>query len=419
MSPSISIDSDDRELEALLRKLATLACKEGAYLHPALRVVSRKGNLWIESDAQDGEVLVRLPPESLIPIDEASLRLDGSAIRIEACSEKISSAQKALLDCMLAIYNQGDKLELHRGYSPWSAFGSSQALLDRLQFARKDGPKIRRYHEMASKGGDRDQLLLEHFIGSRTLQYRVKRGDPNSPSYRVLMPYIDFFNHHFASPGFSRDELALAVNASRPVQGSKECLVSYSRMDAMDSFLTYGFVDTPAPFMRSVPVAISLPGTEGILIEGRMGVRKNPPPSVLQDLKGWVPPFRKGDRGEFILGSLIIPGPQAVLSMHRILAFVIQRFLAPNVPQQQLLGMVEDAVEQVLAANEDYLAALAATLKRVEGRLEATPALDQLGQLIVLQGQKLRNFREAVSRIGHLGQKVAGSAGWMTRSPIF
>jgi hypothetical protein len=418
MSPSISIDSDDRELEALLRQLEMLARKEGAFLHPALRVVSREGNLWIESDAPDGEVLVRLPPECLIPIDEASLSLDGPAIRIEACSDKVSSAQKALLDCMLAIYNQGNKLELHRGYSPWSAFCSSQELLDRLQFARKDGPKIRRYHEMASKG-DYDQLLLEHFIGSRPLQYRVKRGDPNSPSYRVLMPYIDFFNHHFASPGFSRDEMALAVNASRPVQGSKECLVSYNRMDAMDCFLTYGFVDTLAPFMRSVPLVIAVPGTGGIVIEGRAGVRKNPPPPALADLKGLVPPFRKGDKGEFILGSLIIPGPRVVLSMHRILAFVIQNFLAPNVPQQQLLGMVEDAVEQVLAANEDYLVALAATLNQVEGRLEATPALDQLGQLIVLQRQKLRNFREAVSRIGHLGQEVAGAAGWMTRSPIF
>ena len=41
----------------------------------------------------------------------------------------------------------------------------------------------------------------------------------------------------------------------------------------------------------------------------------------LEDLKDLVPPFRKGTDGEFILGSLIIPGPQAVLSMHRILAF--------------------------------------------------------------------------------------------------
>ena len=418
MSPSISIDSDDWELEALLRQLETLVRGEGADLHPALRVVSREGNLWIESDAQDGEVLVRLPPESLIPIDEASLRLDGSAIRVEACSDKISAAQKALLDCMLAIYNQGNKLELHRGYSPWSAFCSSQELLDQLHFARKDAPKISEYHEMASQG-DLDALLLQHYIASRTLRYGANQGDPSGPFHRVLMPFIDFFNHHTAAPGFSRDGAALEVRAGRSVPGSNECFVSYSRLDAMDSFLSYGFVDSSAAFMRSVPVHIRLRGVGEIEIQGRGAVtRKNPPPTPLADLKPLVPPFTKRGDAYFILGGLIIPGPQAILAMHRILAFVIQRFLAPNASQQQLVDMTDDSVEQVLVANEDYFAALADTLGRVGGQLADTPALAQLRQLIVLQQQKLQDARDALSRFRQKGKTLAGSAGWMARAPI-
>jgi len=412
------IDSDDRELEVLLRQLETLVHKEGGFLHPALRVVSRGGNLWVESDAQSGEALVRLSPGCLIPIDEARLLLSGSEIVVETCSEKVSSGQKALLDCMLTIYNQGNKVELHRGYSPWSAFSAVPELLDRLYFARKDAPKISHYRDMARQG-DLDRLLLEHYIGSRPLRYRVNPEDPASPAYRVLMPFIDFFNHHTASPGFARDGASLVVNASRPVPGTNECFVSYSRMDAMDTFLNYAFVDSSAAFMRSVPLEISIPGAGIIVIKGLVRMRKNPPPPALADLKILVPPFSKGENGEFVLGGLIIPAPQAVPALYRIFAFVIQRFLAPKVGERQLAGMVDSCIEQVLNANKEYFDGLEDTLQRVKDRIAQVPAFEQLRQLIGMQQQKLRDFREAISLARLHAWKAPADSGWISRSPFY
>lgn len=402
-----------------MRQLENLVCREGAFLHPALRVVARGGNLWMEAEVQDNEPLVKLPSSCLIPIDDIEFRIEGASIEVVSYSPGISAERKDLLDCMLAIYNQGNKLELHAGYSPWVAFSSSRELLDQLHLARKDAPKISRFHEMARRG-DLQQLLPEHFIGSRVLRFLVDPNDPKGPANRVLMPFIDFFNHHSASPGFSRDGSVLLVDASRSVQGSNECFVSYSQLDAMDSYLNYGFVDSSAPFMRSVPAVISLPGTGSIVIEGRGGAKRvNPPPPVLSDLKQLVPPFRKGGNGEFFLGSLVIPGAGNILAMHRILAFVLQRFLAPGLSQERVAGLVDMAVEQVLEANEGYYQSLRDAHDQCVEWLAETPAREQLTQLVDLQQKKLREFRNALPLIQQQGRTPSDSQDWLLRFPVF
>lgn len=388
----ISIDSDDIELERLLRQLEMLAEKEGAFLHPALRVVVRDGNLCMESEASVHGALVRLPLSCLIPVDGIKFRLDGASIEVESCSRGVSGGQQALLECLLAIYNQGNKLELHRKSSPWSAFAASGGLLDKLFSARSDAPKIRELHALA-RAGDSSRLLLKHYLGSRTLQYVADEDH----SFRVLMPFIDFFNHHSGSPGFAREGAALKVEASHPLSASEEAFVCYSPMiDAMDTFLSYGFVDASAQFVRSVPLDISLPGLGAIVIEGRGGVaRKNPPPPSLADLRHWVPRFTKGGEGRFILSGMVIPGPGNILAMHRILGFVIQKFFGQGLDLPELRRLTEAAAEQVVEANQEYYAELAAIQRHVADGCASMPAMAGLEQLIELQQRKLGEFEEA------------------------
>ena len=414
------IDSDNREVELLLRQLEDLAVGAGAFLNPGLSIVVRNGNLSVESEVPAGEPLVKLPPACLIPTDELEFHLEGGSIGVGSRPPGLSETQTGLLECLLAIYNQGNKLEQHGDYLPWLAFRGAPELLEHLRLGRKDAPKINGLYQMATDG-DPEGLLLKHYVGSRVLRYRTEQGDPQSPAHKVLMPFIDFFNHHSASPGFQRDGAALVVKASRPLDGSNECFVSYSRMDALDSFLNYGFVDASSSYLRSVSASISLPGLAEITVLGTGGAkRKNPPPPALADLKFLVPPFRKAEDGGFILGGLLIPGPQTLLAMHRILGFVIARFLAPGIGQAQLQELVDAAVEQVLETNERYYAKLAAILAEVRPRLPDGSALQQLEQLISLQQDKLGAYRGAIRGLPKVSERnQANPPGWVPRTPFF
>lgn len=398
MHHNINIESDDAEIERLLRDLAQQVLDSGGFLHPELKIRTRQGEIMVESNASRPGPLVRLPGSCLLPIDEVKFDLDGDDIVVSSHASGYGRDKRAMLDTLIAIYNYGKKIHHHRGEMPWLAFAETPELLDTLYQARADGPRPNKFYKLA-KEGNLEQLALESFIDSRTLHYLFS----NQPPQSVLMPFIDFFNHHVASPSFGSDGDALLVNLSRPVTGSSECFVRYNMLDAMDTYLNYGFVDASAPFLRSVPVHIDLSDIGTIHILGRASQPgKQPPPPALKDLRALLPSFAQHSDNELTASHLFIPGPNAPKSMHRILGTAIQR-LTPRIVPEDLRANVDLAVQQVLSCNEDYYIKLSGQLASLGNKPVPAPALSQLKRLIKLQQQRLTAYREVLELLSAAG----------------
>ena len=393
MHRPIDIQTDDTGMLDLLRKLETLVSGAGGFLHPGLRIIVADGQTRVESMAPIDDLLVSLPESCLVPIDDVQFALRGDDIAVASVPPGYGETRSAMLECMVAIYNRGHKIRQHRAELPWLVFADQPDLLTQLHAARLDAPKPTSYYELAING-DLDALTLDSFMGTRTLQFALD----DQVSRRVIMPFVDFFNHHSISPSFQRQDGGLAVACSRPDPGSNECFVRYNAMDAMDTYLNYGFVDRSAYFLRSVPARIDLPGIGTIGIRGRVAQpRKRPLPEGLKDLGIYMPRLERVSDKALVAAQMLIPTSDLHHRLGGAFSVMIRQLAPDGISHDELLTALERATDRLLRANDSYYFDLQLLVDSLAGRLTASAAREQLYALIVFQRKMLAGQRNALS----------------------
>lgn len=393
MHRPIDIQTEDTRMLDLLRELETLVSGAGGFLHPDLRIVVDNGQISVESAAPIDELLVRLPESCLVPVDDVQFVLHGDDVAVASVPPEYGEVHGAMLECMVAIYNLGDKIRQHRAELPWLVFSDQTDLLTQLHAARLDAPKPTRFFELAMNG-DTDALTLESFVATRALPLRFSdRG-----SRRVIMPFVEYFNHHSLSPSFQRQDGDLGVVCSRPDADSNECFIRYIAMDAMDTYLNYGFVDRSANFLRSVPARIHLPGIGTIGIKGRIAQpRKQPLPESLKGLGMYLPRFERISDKTLVAAQMLIPTTDLHHRLGRALDVMIRNLVPEGVSHDVLLTALESASDQLLRANDLYYSDLQSLVDALGDRLKPSAAREVLYAMIVFQRTMLAGQRHALS----------------------
>ncbi len=392
MADCIIIESDDSEIVQLLRDLESRVKDAGGFLDPRLKIVVADRQIRVESDAPGMTPLLRIPEACLPIVEDLEFVTSETEIALKTAPAGLDERRRSVLDSMLSIYNRAGKIKAHRAETPWVALAPYPDLLSFVMKARADAPKLSKYYALA-QAGQIDELVARSFIGSRTLKYPF---GPESKQ-RVLMPFIDFFNHHNASPSFGIDDRAIVVKASRPVAGSAECFVRYTMLDAMDAYLNYGFANTTARFIRSVPLRIDLPGIGTLRVLGRVSApMKKALPQELETLRRWMPPHQKTADGSVVAAQLLIPPSDKEDVLANVMAMLITS-LTPAIGRTDLYEAVAQAMQSVLAGNRDYYVALLEHLPELSAGDHAYPAVQQLRAAIGHQLEHLRAWDIAIA----------------------
>jgi len=286
---------DNNEIKLSLEKLYKKIVSNGGWLNPEIIIHELKGELSVSSklDAAVNEPLIRIPEECLPTINDFDLYIENDELSIRTSHSNANDLHMCLVELMLDIFNQTRKLSWHRKTSPWFAFSKSPSLQDKLFEGRASAPKIAKHYDLY-KSGDYDQLLIDTFLGSRTLNFKSSASRLAKPR---LMPFIDYANHHRQCPGFNtrkKEDLSgseLVIVNSKPIAGSDECFVSYHKgFDALDTYLIYGFTDLSAPYVRSIPVKIMLSNGEIINVHSKITQGyKGKLPEALKSLRFYLP----------------------------------------------------------------------------------------------------------------------------------
>jgi len=340
---------------------------QGAWFHPSLVIRVEGTELSMVSDAAftDRRSLLRVPL-SLMPVIEAaswSVRTEGADVLLQAAPEPAASAaHRDMLSAMLDIYNATGKLSQWREESPWSALRAHPDILRQLYRARAHTPKAQTYHHLVQQG-DADDLLVKTFLGSRAFNLSpdhrrmAGHGDVDAGA-TVLMPVIDYFNHRFAAEGFSVHETPSPASMrvfGVPDPDSGELFVRYNAYDPMDTYLFYGFVDTGAPWLGSIPLSLTV-GDKILAVEARGGTVKGALPPPLRDLRLFLPQVVRQDDLGITLNKLLIPGAAAPRALQRVLASFVSTL---GVSQGRLPAEVARLEEAILEQNDAYWSELA------------------------------------------------------------
>lgn len=352
------IETDNPAVTQALDALRRVVLAEGGAFSPALRTVECDGALSIRADpwVNPKTRAMQVPESCLPPTDAVELTEREGRLALAGATRELPEVTRTCLDRLLDVYNACGQLAAWRRSTPWLTLAGDVDLLSELADLRVGAAKVKRFGRLFDQGA-MSTLAVESFVDSRHAAIGARNGT-------VFMPFIDFLNHDVRARSYQlstdRDGVRrLWTYPDRPVSGRDECFVRYGAMDAVDTFLEYGFVDESAPFLKSAPLAVGLPDGRSLTVTaaGDQPFRGQLPRG-LQNLRFFVPPILSDLRGpEPAVARLVIPGPNAPWALRRVLRFLIVRS-DPRLGSDAVERAVGDAERQVLEANERHIAAI-------------------------------------------------------------
>ncbi len=241
------VDSPNLAVRAAIGRIVDLLVDNGGTLHPALVIVERAGAISIHADVDDGALLAEVPEELLVPVGDCRIEAVGDLLKVVDRGTSLSEVQSEMLEAHLDVYNLTSK-------TVWA-----RTML--APFALADHPSdIAVIRRLRPSFAAETVSLADAFIRTRVLRaMRTPSDETDTSKGAVLMPVIDFFNHHHRGMGFVRRDGLLSMRAARP-SGGTECFARYSRVDALGQVLHYGFVLDETRLASSAPLQVSVDG---------------------------------------------------------------------------------------------------------------------------------------------------------------
>lgn len=394
----VQVVSDDREIAGILQELVAAVEENGGYFHPDLGVHCRDGHLSLHAPGvAEDEYLIKIPHRCLVPVDEFGWGLDGDRIVINSVAASATELQKKMAGFMIAIYNRAGKMKNFNKICLFDRVGKYRELIELVFSARNLEVYKSAIVNHSGAAGQRVQSFLH------TRCYGLKESEDSTEVKKVMMPVIDFMNHHCWGAIFEPATLAgsgaggerfFAEKCSKPVAGSDESFAYYGGIyDSFDMFLIYQYIDNHVYIVRSVPLRIDLGEIGAIRIDAALTrpVHKNLP-SWLADLEFYLPQYGYDKKcREVSLGYVFIPGATAPYALRRVIVQAI-KVLHNSLTDEQLNRYVLVAEERIIKSNIDYYARLEEHLAGIAPPLEDEEFIQLLKDLAGHQVEKIKNY---------------------------
>lgn len=402
------IQSDNPGIEKHLRKLEDLIEEGGGGLHSELVINSQGGDLSVETKEPMamGREIIRLTRAVLLPEDQYVVGVSGDDFTLEFPEgSMLTDLQKGLADCMISLYNETGKVQLHKSYSFLLSLADYPEILDILEEGREMSKPVQKWRKDVESGMDEkrmNQFIAETFLKTRHLGYSDHIRVTN---VSILMPVVDFLNHHWGGASFQVKSGVrkgdLAVGCNQVNEGSKECYAFYGTMDAFDAFVRYDFVDSLAPIVRSVPIDLDVPGVGKIVISAPTGgMSQKKPSKAMADLARYMPNMKlnpDSEEKQLDVTHLIIPAlKKNRMVMRRLLRVILNNLIGAegDMDETQRENWITEAEGKVIQKNLEYYQRLLSKTQALIDEKGSSPGLENVKTLAELQLGKLETYQE-------------------------
>ena len=342
--------SDHLPAAPVLRDLAQILEYSGAWFNKQSCVTATEhgAGVFATSDFPDLRSIMRVPVDLMPRLSDFSVSTEGDRFTSPKVIGSPSSEQTDIMAMMIDIYNQSGSLAAWREASPYFSLQEHAQVFDYLVSGMSGSfPETLWEHE-GSLGGSfftsRKFALMQD--GSSALEHGAVTGKTS-----VLLPMVDLFNHDMRASGFNFSKSSSHENLrvfSRPDPDTRELFVRYNLMDAVGSYLNYGFVDASAPFMLSMRLEMAFRDFK--INVARSAAPAVKVPSAFKDIPLYMPMLAKEDN-TVSLSKLVIPGPNAPNALRRVIALVLSGL---EVPQAELRAQIMTFEAQVIEQNFAY-----------------------------------------------------------------
>lgn len=348
---------ENPEIANALDNICKTIVDNGGYIDP--HVTFRYEND-VFSIHKSGEIagahIIKIPHNLFIPYHSVDLDIEDGKIVAAGYDEKVSALQRQMFEDMLTLYNVTPLFQNHYKNSPWLNHQNQRQIVALLLRGRT-GKDLSVIRTMLTDPDYQDELALFTFFKKRIIHTRI--NSRNAAITEVIIPLIEFLKHHPAGAHYenkygtdSGGAGLMAISPVTPIDRSDECYTSYGYIDALETYMHYGFVTDKVSFVRSVPMQIEVKhlGTLAINANNIPLPAKNLPPH-LEGLGIYYPKIKYFEHKQTIrLSHLIIPREKAPLSLKRVLREVVLSF-GRELDEGQIKAYVADIEQQLIDKN--------------------------------------------------------------------
>ncbi len=351
-----------KAIEILLKELL----KQGAGFNPDIILNEFGGNLSIyQNIVSTSRVYSMSVPLACMPLlCDYDITLEPNLeISAKLKEGAINPSANPVMQLMVELYNGTNKLADWNTTYPLLTLTKHQNLIKYICAFRPQGQKLAAFLSLYEKG-QHEELLLKSFIGSREFTYKkdafaIAGIETPNDSEKGLLAIIDFLNHKMGESSYqiNRQTGCMEIYGSN-VDESGEVFVQYGFMDALQTYLTYGFVDVSAPILFSGKAQFKLKSGLNFVILGMSGglQRTIPLPPKQQHLNNYLPPGIKRQGEHVVVNELVIPSGEQLSYLTESLAIIIQQCDVNNIYKNKkvLAAEIQHIELQVLNANIQF-----------------------------------------------------------------
>ncbi|ARN76139.1 hypothetical protein [Oceanicoccus sagamiensis] len=390
------ITSDNPEASKTLQELQELVIENGGHIHPDINFVVNNNSLSIESplNASNQDHLLYIPDACLPCYDDFDITLKNNEIAISPKNQSIPQSQQQAFNLLITLFNLTKKLDEHRENFP----GLLQPLPEEIiELLGKKDPSAKT--QLSPPGKTAEQHLLDSFFHTRYLSSVRQNGERK----RVLLPMIDFINHNANALPFttaradSGNFMGIIVCHWKDSDSSRECFVDYYPLDPMARFLGYGFVDTSANYIQSIPLSIVIESVGCLHINNKLPKpeeqNKLPTFEAFSKIDNYQPYVQIDQSGNLTLSHLAIPiKDDETKHLNPAIKHAIQMMSGKKLKGKKLERLAQKAQKTLIRENIKYSQNAYKYLENRDNSDLTESALSTLQQLFQFEHQQLSKY---------------------------
>jgi tetratricopeptide (TPR) repeat protein len=395
-----------KAITKLISKLESM----GAKFHPGLCIVENDGDITVKcmNNSECFEQFMEVPIKCMPLVNDYHFSLDDDGkFLVKSKKKMLNKNAKIIMELLANMYNECNKLANWKMDFPLFSLAGHEVIFNKLIESKSDG-EVYRKNYFSNFKDIKNEVIIKSFIGSRVLRFssaNLRKVGVNTKNKfeSGFIPILELMNHKIGGNKFEFDkkELSIETYVSKGVLG-REVFVQYNLDDPVITLLTYGFVDTLAKWIYSVPVELKtktgLTITVSTLIET---IKKDNIPNHLQGVAEYLPAHIERNGKTVNVSKLIIPGVEHSHVLKVVLTYLLKKIDLEGIysSPKNLEIELEFIENQLIEFNLMYWLEFDGLIKKTTRNNNSNSAVEHL---VILSQFYIKHINDYISKTGNI-----------------
>ena len=408
----VGIQGNTPETVKIITKLKSALESMGATFHKDLCIVEHDGDVMvtIAKANESNELLMDLPVECIPLLNDYRFSLDENGCLItKAKKNMLNPDASTIMQLLTQMYNACNKLASWKNSYPLFLLAGCDKVIKKLSESKSSMAGNTSFYSKTFENIN-DKAIIESFFSSRLMGFdkaflRKNKIKTQRESEQGFIPIVELINHKMGVNSFNIDNKNASLKTFTGIgDAGREVFVQYNLDDPLITLLIYGFVDTSAKWIYSVPVVLETKTKLKIHVNNYIRTAIDADiPNHLLGLVDYIPADISRQGGIAQVSKLIIPGTEHSHSLRAVLAHVLKHLDSEGF-YKDLIRLDSEVVfieKQLIELNKKYWLEL---MELVSTQIQSKKPLPPLvaGQLNELCELCVNHIDRYHGQMGHI-----------------